>query len=241
MKTTLLSILFIASIASFSFSQIEMSIGVSGDIEGTQIDYTSAGGQVGDNILVTNKTGSAKSLTIQRERINETPGWTDDLCWGPAGNGLGGACYTANDMPTNPWTTPNIITLENDSVGSLIVHMNPTGDFGCTVYRYRVMEGSTELAYLDISVCKSADVENLNLLSVSMAPNPANSNFTITTNSAEETTFQIVDVLGNVVLKETIMGNSKAINTGNFRNGVYFVRVTADNQRTINRKVIVRH
>ena len=47
--------------------------------------------------------------------------------------------------------------------------------------------------------------------------------------------------LGNVVLKETVMGSSKTINTSSFRNGVYFVRVEADNQRTINRKLIIRH
>jgi hypothetical protein len=51
---------------------------------------------------------------------------------------------------------------------------------------------------------------------------------------------RIVDVLGNVVSKETITGTKK-IDLSNFRNGVYFITIETSNGKTINRKLIVKH
>lgn len=239
MKKTLLTILTIAGFAGLSFGQIEMSVGSSGDISGTQIDRTSSGEEVIVDVHVLNSTGTTQDLTIQRTWINETPGWSDFICWGASSDPFGGVCYGASSM--NPWTTGSSLSVAADSSGIIAVHIQPTGDNGCTIYRYAVMDGPTELSRLDISVCKSASIEEVSPLSVSVAPNPANNFVKIKTNGAEGATVKMMDVLGNVVLKETVMGSSKTINTESFRNGVYFIRIEADNQRTINRKVIVKH
>jgi hypothetical protein len=239
MKRTLLTILTIAGFTGLSFGQIEMSVGASGDISGTQIDYTSTGAEVVVDVHVENASGSTADLTIKRERINETPGWTDYLCWGHESDQFGGVCYPASTQ--NPWTTGQAVTIPADEGGTIAVHIKPEGDNGCTVYRYYVMDGSTELDYLDISVCKSASVEEITPLTITVAPNPANSFVKVKTNGVDGATVKMLDVLGNVVLKETVMGSSKTINTESFRNGIYFVVVEAEGAKPINRKVIVRH
>lgn len=239
MKRTILTILTIAGFAGLSFGQIEMSVGTSGDISGTQIDYTSAGAEVVVDVHVENASGSTADLTIKRERINETAGWTDYLCWGHESDQFGGVCYPAS--PMNPWTTATPVTVPSNEGGTIAVHIKPDGDNGCTVYRYYIMDGSTELSYLDISVCKSASVEEITPFTVTVAPNPANSFVKVKTNGVDGATVKMVDVLGNIVLKETVMGPSKSINTASFRNGIYFVIVEAEGARPINRKVIVRH
>lgn len=239
MKRTLLSILIFAGFASLSFGQIELSVGASGDISGTQIDYTSGGEEVVVDIHVENVSGSSMNLTVKRERINETSGWTDYLCWGHSTDPFGGVCYPASAL--NPWTTATAVPVPNTEAGTIAVHINPVGDFGCTIYRYTIMDGTTELAFLDVNVCKTASIEEIEPLSITVAPNPANEFVKVKTNGVEGATLKMVDVLGNVVMKETVIGTSKTINTENFRNGIYFVIVEAEGAKPINRKVIVRH
>jgi hypothetical protein len=59
-------------------------------------------------------------------------------------------------------------------------------------------------------------------------------------NNADNGTIRIVDVLGNVVTKESITGTKK-IDLSNYRNGVYFITIETSNGKTINRKLIVKH
>lgn len=242
MKTTLLSILAITGISALSFGQIvTMEVGTSGDISGTQIDYTSAGAEVSLYIHVGNISGNSLDLTIKRERINPQTSWTDYVCWGHETDPFGGTCYP--HYAENPWTTPAPVTVADGEAGKISVYIQPLDpDYGCVVYRYTVMDGNTALDSLDISVCKVAAVEEITpALTVSVAPNPANSYVKVKTSGVDGATVKMVDVLGNVVLKETFIGTSKTINVAKFKNGIYFIRVEAKGVKTINRKVIVRH
>ena len=242
MKTTLLSALAITAISAMSFGQVvTMEVGASGDISGTQYDVTSAGAEVVVDVHVGNLTANTMDLTIKRERINPQASWTDYICWGHETDPFGGVCYPS--YPENPWTTPSAVTVGDGEAGVIAVHIKPYDpDFGCVIYRYTVMDGATAIDSLDISVCKTAAVEEIKPeLKVSVAPNPANSYVTVVTNGVDGATVRMVDVLGNVVMKETVIGTSKTINVANFRNGIYFVTVEAKGAKTINRKVIVRH
>jgi hypothetical protein len=238
MKRTLLTILTIASFTGLSFGQIEMSVGTSGDITGTQIDRPYNGVEIVVDVHVANNSGVTRDLTIQRVRINETTGWTDYLCWGHETDPFG-ICYPSSSA--NPWTTGAAVPIADGEAGNLAIHIDAAGENGCTVYRYVVMDGSTALDSMDINVCKSVSLDEIEPFSVSIAPNPANAYVKVKTSGTEESTIKVVDVLGNVVLKETVMGSSKTINTESFRNGVYFVIVESEGQKPINRKVIVRH
>ena len=238
MKRTLLSLLTIAGFSAFSFGQMTID-GV--NVSGTQVDYTSAGAEVIVDVHVENNTGGSKDLTILRERINPNATWTDYLCWGHSTDPFGGTCYPASLMNYLEWTTPTDVTIGNGEAGTLAVHILPEGDNGCTVYRYKVMDGTNAIDSVDISVCKSASVEEIEPFSISVAPNPANSYVKIKTTGVEGASFKVLDVLGNVVVKESIMGTSKTINTESYKNGVYFIIVEAEGQKPINKKIIVRH
>ena len=238
MKRTLLSLLTIAGFSAFSFGQMTID-GV--NVSGTQVDYTSAGAEVIVDVHVENNTGGSKDLTILRERINPNATWTDYLCWGHSTDPFGGTCYPASLMNYLEWTTPTDVTIGNGEAGTLAVHILPEGDNGCTVYRYKVMDGTNVIDSVDISVCKSASVEEIEPFSISVAPNPANSYVKIKTTGVEGASFKVLDVLGNVVVKESIMGTSKTLNTESYKNGVYFIIVEAEGQKPINKKIIVRH
>ncbi|MFT5861022.1 MAG: hypothetical protein ACI865_003140 [Flavobacteriaceae bacterium] len=242
MKTTLLSILAITGISALSFGQVSIAVGASGDISGTQIDYTTAGAEVVVDVHVTNQSGASMDLSIKRERINAQASWTDYVCWGHETDPFGGVCYPF--FADNPWTTPdaNDVTIGDGEGGEIAVHINPLSpDFGCVVYRYIVMNGEIALDSLDISVCKTVSIEETPALIVSVSPNPANSYVTVKASGIDGATLEMIDVLGNVVLKETFFNSSKTIDIAEFRNGIYFIRVEAKGVKTINRKVIVRH
>ena len=242
MKTTLLLALF-GIISTFSFGQVTITIEGEAHATGTTYTYASDTNTISINALVNNASAASMALTLTRVIDSPVSSWTDDLCWGSSTNSLEGQCYFGIQA-TNPYTTPDVQTVDPGDNGIMQAKVNPKDpDFGCGDYKYYVVQdGTIILDSIMISVCKTVSVEELApALSITVAPNPANSYFKVKTNDVEGATIKVVDVLGNVVLKETVMGSSKTINTESFRNGVYFVRVEAENQRPINRKVIVRH
>jgi hypothetical protein len=184
------------------------------------------------------------TLTVERVIVNQISSWVDDMCWATSSDGgLTGQCYNGIQA-SNPYVSPDAFVVQPGDNGVFKGTIKPKDpDYGCGDYRYYfIQDGTTILDSIDVTVCKTASIEEVTpALSISVAPNPASSYFKVKTNDVVGATVQVVDVLGNVVLKETVMGSSKTINTENFRNGVYFVRVSANNQRPINRKVIVRH
>lgn len=104
------------------------------------------------------------------------------------------------------------------------------------------MNGNTAEDSVFVEVSFSANVPLVSpQLSVGVSPNPASESFTVTTGINENASIKILDVLGNVVFKETIISESKDINISKFKNGVYFVIVEAPGAKAVNRKLIVRH
>lgn len=243
MKRTLLLAL-IGMISCFSFGQINITVNGATHASGTSYTFASDTNKIDINALVKNNSGGPLNLTVERVILNQIPSWVDDMCWATSSDGgLTGQCYNGIQA-SNPYTSPNSFLVEDGDNGVFKGTIKPKDpDFGCSDYRYYIIQdGSITLDSIDVSICKTASIEEVApALSISVAPNPANSYFKVKTNNVVGATVQVVDVLGNVVLKETVMGSSKTISTENFRNGVYFVRVTSDNQRTIIRKVIVRH
>lgn len=242
MKTTLLSILFAITSVS-AFGQISITVGGAAHTSGTSYYYASDTNDVTVNALVNNTTSSPINLTVQRVMLNPISSWIDDLCWATSSDGgLSGQCY--NSIQTsNPYNTPNTYTVDPGDNGIFKAIIKPKDpDYGCGDYRYYIIQnGSVVLDSIDVSVCKTLSVDELTPMTISVAPNPANDYFTVKMNDAKEATIKVVDVLGNIVLKETAIEGSKTISTSNLRNGVYFVTVEAEGQRPINRKVIVRH
>ena len=73
----------------------------------------------------------------------------------------------------------------------------------------------------------------------SIAPNPCNISFTLTTNSTSNQTVKLVDMLGRVRINLTINGTT-VINTDSLQVGIYYVTII-NSTGTNTKKIIVQH
>ena len=242
MIKVLLSVFVIVGLMPLSIGQIEINYNGTNYAE-SAYNITAGSGTVGLDLLVKNVSGSSKSISVKRERIDEQASWTDYLCWGPATNDLLGVCYTPSQMDMSVWATPDAILLEDGESGKLKVTITTNDpDMGPATYRYTILEGTAELTSMDIVFSKNASVEEVKpSLSVTVAPNPASEFIKVKTNGVENTTVKVLDVLGNVVLNTSVIEKSKTLDVAEFKNGIYFVIVEAPDAKAVNHKIIVRH
>jgi hypothetical protein len=82
-------------------------------------------------------------------------------------------------------------------------------------------------------------INNINLLKTNLYPNPANDVITISTCSASSTTITVFDLAGNEVINQSAKSSngSHQIEVKNLANGVYFIKVNADNKSSISKFV----
>jgi hypothetical protein len=156
--------------------------------------------------------------------------------------GFVGQCFPAEAMLTNPWTTPNAVALDENTIGSTIVDIKPNGA-GCAHYRYYVMNGSTAVDSLDIQVCSTLSIEEPGQepVGITVYPNPANNTLNIGTTGLEGTFgLRITDVLGKIVYSEEA-GSLQQIDVSNLRNGIYLVTVLDKGTVIRTRRVVVKH
>ena len=241
MKTVVL-LTFLVAFVNLSFGQVSISVNGTPYSTGTTLDYVSDTNVVTVNALVKNESGTTLNLTVERIINNQPSSWIDDLCWGSSTDGgLNGQCYNSIQA-TNPYTTEHVQVVDDGDNGIFSAKVYPKNpDYGCGEYKYYIIQdGTTVLDSIIFTVCKTVSVDEIEPLSISVAPNPASSYVKIKTNGVEGATVKMVDVLGNVVLKETVMGTSKTINTSDFRNGIYFVTVEAEGSKPITRKLIIK-
>ncbi len=243
MKPILLSLVTSIAIAGSSLGQVAAIIGGVDYTDG-QINFSIGTETIYLEILFENNTGTDAAWTLTRERINEKTSWSDYLCWGHASDPTGGSCYPSSTMDFTIWSTPgslDILDGETAKAGVFIDTEDP--DMGVSTYRYTLVQGGQSVAFVDVVISKTTSVEEQESPSVRIAPNPASDYINVTLSNTDNATatVKVVDVLGNVVMKEFAMSTSKQINTSRFRNGVYFVIVEAEGIDPINKKVIVRH
>jgi len=251
MKRVILSFLSIVLISAAVKAQNGIEIyetGQSTDYSGDTIFMAAPNNQAFDVPLdIHNSTGSTHAWRITRWRIDVPAGWSDLLCWGHATDPFGGTCYSSAQMPTNPWTTPGtqqvLFDIADGEYGKLKATIDPDDVLsGIAHYRYYVSDdGANYSDSVDLYIDFTASIKQVKEdVTVNVQPNPASDYAIITLNNAESGTIRIVDVLGNVVSKESISGTKK-IDLSSFRNGVYFITIETSNGKTINRKLIVRH
>ena len=90
------------------------------------------------------------------------------------------------------------------------------------------------------SGCESEITENKNNISITVYPNPAKDNITITYNSIDnkKANATIHNIVGEKIKEITLNQNSNKININNFNKGIYFIKIT-NSGNTILRKFIV--
>ncbi len=245
MKRTLLSIIASLGIFTVAVAQVEAYIdgGSTNYINGVY-NVAPSSGIVAPVVSFKNVGGVTQNWTVKRERINEIAEWHDYLCWGHENDMFGGTCYTAGNMSTNPWTTPNSFDVANNEHGKLTVDVAPDYGYpGTVTYRYTVIaDGTTELGYVDVVVSVSSnELAETEPYEVSIAPNPASNFVQITATGNNNSSYTVVDVLGNVIKKEAIENGIENIDVRKFKNGIYFFTIETNGEKSVTRKVIVRH
>jgi len=244
--------LFVAlSISAHTFSQDGIVIHVDGqttDLSGTTYNVVAPSNASFDIALnVENNTGTPRDWRVTRLRIDAPAGWTDALCWGHATDPFGGTCYTSGQMNTNPWTTPGaqtvLFTVNDGEYGKLKASVDPAdGVYGTAHYRYYISTNgvfysdSIDVVVDHVAVVKPIKEE----VGVTVSPNPSSEFVSIQLAGMDQSTFKLMDAVGNVIMKETIHG-SKKINVGDFSNGIYFLIFETSTGKSITKKLVVRH
>lgn len=247
MKKILLGVLSLITAGALN-AQVEIQLdGAGPDVSGTTIDINLTPSMIyphETHLVVTNTAASDQQLTITR--VTAAPaGWNDNICWPPFCFPASGAVYSTPNTSGNP--APFIVSGTNQTTNNELAELKPqvTPDQSANstqIYTYYITD--TNGVYVDSVALRfnfTLGLEEAPSLAVNVAPNPADNLLKISATGSNDATVKMVDVLGNVVLKEAVINGSKTIDVSNFRNGIYFVRVEAPGAKTVNRKVIVRH
>lgn len=199
--------------------------------------------------LVKNNTSEDLVLYIRRTVVDAPEQWVDQLCWPPS-------CFPMNGVvASTPFGTNLCTVLANSSETDHMdwsvsqpytAYIKPNiyinGATGGGQYRYEVVEYDTDVVYftfdMDITVTMNTTTIKKDA-SITLAPNPATDAVTVSVPDNGNGSIQMVDVLGNIVYQADFTGSRK-INTAQFKNGVYFVVITANGVRS-NKKLVVRH
>jgi hypothetical protein len=187
------------------------------------------------DFLITNNTGGTTDMYVTRRIVNQPNDWEEYMCWGA--DGQLGLCYAPSP---NEYFTSTAVSFADGETGRLATYINSTNN-GVALYRFYVSyDGQTYVDSVDFQVNGTASTPEISPeLTVGVQPNPASDKITITAGGVNSASVQIVDVLGNVIMNTTVSG-TKSINVSEYRNGIYFVTVSAEGTR-VSRKVIVRH
>ncbi len=153
------------------------------------------------------------------------------------------------------WTVPASWTITGQGNDTIIATMPANINnvaFSGTVKVYAVSGcGSSAAKAMTVSYCKSAismlnSTEDTQLAFSAVYPNPTSSAFTIdvTSEVENEVIVQVYDVLGNLVVNtkhQVVSGtNTLTTNIGDFKNGMYFVRLLDVNSNVIHSQTVIK-
>lgn len=250
-------LLFALSMYTFgAIAQVEIHEGsyAGPDVSGQTVTYVLDPADFPDEysywshgFYVVNNTGSDANWTVVRRKLNVPAGWSDNICW-PANCLVAGPgeYFEFVDEPTiilNGLTTNNA-QINTDYYNTEMkpqIYPNLT-EAGSATYRYYIKSVTTQ-EYVDsvtIEFSFPLSVEENKTTTLSIAPNPANEYVALSLEGAQSAQVKIVDVLGNVVYTKNVNASTK-INVAEFRNGIYFVTIEGDNNKTTTKKLIVKH
>lgn len=245
------TLLLSLTLTGTSFSQngeiytYEDSIIGTTDISGTVFNYTvTSDGTFTHHFYFKNVSGSTNDLKVERKILSEPTNYGDFLCWGRASAEsdplFQNTCYSETQMNSNPWTTPGFVTIPADLGGEIITDHIVSGP-GTACYRYIIKRNLTAWDSVDVCVTKTVSIDEIEELSFAVYPNPANEVINISTKGTDgNSTLRITDVLGKVVLQESIF-ETKKLDVSDFKNGVYLINVIENGTTTKSKRIVVKH
>ena len=108
---------------------------------------------------------------------------------------------------------------------------------------WNVLPSITSWPDFDLFTGSSVGIDEIaNIPELTIYPNPASENLTISFNSIhqKEISLKIYNSSGQEVLSQQITGASKTIDISQFADGIYFVRAITENQIVHNEKIIIQ-
>ena len=151
------------------------------------------------------------------------------MCWPPSCFPTGsGISYITPNTAGNP--APIIVNGSQLTTNGETAELKPRitiDQSTATSALYRFYVTTTNGAFLDsidLSINFTLGIQSIKQAPViTLAPNPATENITVSTGIIDNATVQIMDVLGNIIYRDVITNGSKLIDVSDFKNGVYFV------------------
>jgi hypothetical protein len=93
---------------------------------------------------------------------------------------------------------------------------------------------------VDIDFEYTLGVPEAEPVTVAIVPNPASEYIQVTLSGVQNAKMRMVDVLGNLVIQESISSSEK-IDISSFKSGVYIISFDISGMNSIVRKVIIKH
>lgn len=190
------------------------------------------------NYYIVNTTGSAMSITWSRTRIAHMSPYWDQICDDIL-------CFDAGDVYTYYRPASMSIAAGDSSIFQPKVY--PVGTAGCAIYTYKVYdnlgntEDSVQIKYRFGGQDCFLEIPETPI-SYSVYPNPVSSQLNIqATTNGNTVQISIYNIMGEVVLKESLVDGSNTISVSNLTNGIYFYSVIKNGEMVETKKLIVRH
>jgi Secretion system C-terminal sorting domain len=136
------------------------------------------------------------------------------------------------------FVTPATGTFSGPGVSNGVFSPATAGNGTHTItYTYTDPNGCDAIVTDVITVNACVGVQENNAISTNVYPNPFGTQFTVEMSTSSQYNIQVVSVLGQEVMNETINGNKLVINSENWDAGVYFMTITSGNTQEIIRVV----
>jgi hypothetical protein len=215
------------------------------NFSGETIEMNSNGAsEVWPQLLFLNLTQTALNWTISRRRIGVDASWNDFMIFGESNNLFGGIAIDALSMDIDLWLGTALTEQPVGISGSLylVPHIFPNSSTGgCGRYRYYLGTAADPFQdSVDIQVCYNVGIDDLNQSEVTISPNPASDHFKISSESALELNYSFSNSLGQVI-DSGVFINNHLVETSEFDNGIYFVKVTNGTVGLKTERIIINH
>jgi hypothetical protein len=199
------------------------------DISGTVFYLNST--NYNDNVInffIENK-GLNKEIGVMRTVIEESPNWTNSLCWGLASGGIG-ACYNFEEMNTNPWIAPSIFFVNMNEIALLTVYINPEDNISGQIHlRYHFIDSENSIIDSFDLVLKTNHLSTNKFFmneDIKIHPNPCNG-ILFVKDFIYTTKFEIYNNQGHKIYSFT-NENMDMIDLSFLSNGIYFLKTNVN-------------
>jgi hypothetical protein len=197
-------------------------------------------GSVAEEIIVemdvTNTSGAAMDVLLQRYEEEMVPGAQSAICWG-------GLCYPPN-VSLSPSATN--IGAGQTVLAECQLHYYPNGNPGVSTISYTLFNAANVNDSVYVTVLYDGLMTSIEVnygLEANVYPNPANDFVTIDLQGVikDNSTVELMTLTGAVVATSNISNNKARINTANIAEGLYFYQVKNNQTATVSGRIIVQH